>query len=90
MPVQAIIWLTSGNNFAETTGLEHMSTTDSHAKKRAPKMSAEDRKQAQMAANRKAQLQWYAVAAVITIAVIAAIVLITIYTDGSIGGGHGN
>jgi len=67
-----------------------MSIAESHAKKRSPKMSADDRKQAQMAANRKAQFQWYAVAALITIAVVAAIVLISIYTEGSIGGSHSN
>ena len=66
-----------------------MSTTESHAKNRGKKMSAADKKEAQMAANRKAQLQWYAVAAVLTIAVVVAIVLITIYTDGDVGYGHG-
>ena len=88
MPVQPIFWDASGNNFVDATGLRDMSNTDSHAKKRAPKMSADDRKQAQMAANRKAQLQWYALGAAITIAVVVAIVLISIYTEGSLGG-HG-
>ena len=88
MPSQPIFWFTSGNNFAKATGLIHMSNTESHAKKRAPKMSADDRKQAQMAANRKAQLQWYVLGGVLTVAVIVAIVLISIYTEGSLGG-HG-
>jgi len=66
-----------------------MSTTESHAKKRAPKLSADERREAQIAANRKAQMQWYLVGAAITIAVVAAIVIISIYTEGSIGyGGH--
>ena len=66
-----------------------MSTTDSHAKNRGKKLTAAEKKEAQMAANRKAQLQWYAVAALLAIAVVVVIVLITIYTDGEIGGGHG-
>jgi len=44
-------------------GLDIMSTTDSHAKNRGAKMNAADKKAAQMAANRKAQLQWYAMGA---------------------------
>jgi len=71
-------------------GLDHMSTTETHAKKRGAKMTAADKKQMQMAANRKAQLQWYAVGAVLVLAVAAAIILISIYTEGSLptNGGH--
>lgn len=65
-------------------GLDNMSITESHAKKRATKMTAAEKKEAQMAANRKAQLQWYAVGAVLVAAIIIAIVLITIYTEGEI------
>lgn len=72
--------------FATTSGLEHMSTTDSHAKNRGKKMTAADKKQAQLAANRKARLQWYAVAAVLALAVLITIILITIYTDGELSG----
>ncbi len=69
-------------------GLDNMSTTESHAKKRASKMTAAEKKEAQMVANRKAQLQWYLLGALLVIAIVVAIVLITIYTDGEIGG-HG-
>lgn len=65
-----------------------MSTTETHAKARAPKMSADERREAQIAANRKAQMQWYALGAAVTIAVVAAIILISIYTEGSIPTGH--
>lgn len=61
-----------------------MSTTESHAKKRATKMTAAEKKEAQMVANRKAQLQWYAVGAVVVAAIVIAIVLITLYTEGEI------
>ena len=61
-----------------------MSTTDSHAKKRGTKMTAADKKAAQMAANRRAQLQWYAFGAVLVIAIVLAIVLVTVFTDGQI------
>ena len=71
-------------------GLDNMSTTDSHAKKRATKMTATEKKEAQMAANRKAQLQWYFVGAALVAAIVIAIVLVTVYTDGEIpySGGH--
>ena len=65
-------------------GLDIMSTTDSHAKKRGAKMTAADKKAAQMAANRKARLQWYAVAAVLVIVIIATIVLVTVFTEGEL------
>ena len=51
-------------------------------------MSADERREAQIAANRKAQMQWYALGAAVTIAVVAAIILISIYTEGSIPTGH--
>jgi len=68
-----------------------MSTTESHAKNRGTKMTAADRKAAQMAANRKAQLQWWILGGGLTAAVIGAIVLISIFTEGElpIYGGHG-
>jgi len=69
--------------FANTSGVEHM-TTDSHAKKRGTKLTAAEKKQARLDANRKAQLQWYIVAGVLVLAVVAAIVLVTVFTDGEI------
>ena len=47
-------------------------------------MNAADKKAAQMAANRKAQLQWYAMGAALVIAIVAAIVLVVVFTDGAI------
>jgi len=61
-----------------------MSTADSHAKKRATKLTAAEKKEAQMAANRKAQLQWYIVGAVLTLIVVGAIVLIAVFTEGEL------
>lgn len=69
-------------------GLEHMSTTDSHAKKRGTKMSAAEKKEAEFAAYRKARLQWYLLGGVIAVAVVVAIVLISIYTEGDLGLGY--
>ena len=68
-----------------------MSTTDSHAKNRGTKMTATEKRDAQIAANRKAQLQWYGVAAAVVIAVVAAIVIISLVTEGELPvyGGHG-
>lgn len=65
-------------------GLDIMSTTDTHAKNRGAKMNVADKKAAQMAANRKAQLQWYAMGAALVIAIVAAIVLVVVFTDGAI------
>lgn len=77
-----------GNNFSTTMGLDIMSTTESHAKNRGTKMNATEKKQAQMVANRRAQLQWYALGALLVIAIVIAVVLVTVYTNGEIGG-HG-
>lgn len=41
------------------------------------------------AAYHKAKMQWYALGAVFVLAVIAAIVLLTIYTEGNAGSPHG-
>ena len=65
------------------------STTTAKTKTSGSKLTAKDKKAAQMAANRKAQMQWWALGGAIAIAAIAAIVLISIYTEGSLGGGHG-
>ena len=65
-----------------------MSTTESHAKNRGTKMTATEKKEAHMVANRRAQLQWYALGALLVIVVVVTVVLVTLYTDGAIGG-HG-
>lgn len=61
-----------------------MSITESHAKKRSAKLTASEKKHAQMIANRKAQLQWWILGGGLATAVIGAIVLISIFTDGEI------
>ena len=68
-----------------------MSTTESHAKNRGSKMSNEDRKAAQMVANRKAQLQWWILSGALAAVVIGAIVIISLTTEGELPvyGGHG-
>jgi predicted nucleic acid-binding Zn ribbon protein len=79
-----------GNNFSTTMGLDIMSTTESHAKKRGTKMNATEKKEAQMVANRRARMQWYALGAFLVVAVVLTLVIVTIYTEGeifSLGGG---
>ncbi len=61
-----------------------MSTTESHAKNRGTKMTATEKKEAQMVANRRAQLQWYALGALLVIVIVVAVILITAYTEGEI------
>lgn len=61
-----------------------MSVTDSHAKKRAKKLTAAEKREAQLEANRKARRQWYLLAAALVIITIAAIVLVTMFTEGEI------
>lgn len=61
-----------------------MSSTESHAKKRSAKLTAAEKKQAQMDANRKAQMQWWIVSGLLVVCVVVAIVLISIFTEGSL------
>ena len=61
-----------------------MTTTETHAKKRATKMSATEKKHAQMVANRKAQIQWWILGGGLATATIVAIVLISMFTEGEI------
>lgn len=46
---------------------------------------AKERDQASQAAAYKAKLQWYAIAAVLIIAIVAAIILLSVYTEGELG-----
>ena len=50
----------------------------------APKMTAKEKKAAQEAAYRKARMQWYALGGFLAVAAIVTIVLISIYTEGSL------
>lgn len=61
-----------------------MTAPDSHAKNRAKRMTAAEKREARLAANRKARLQWYLVAGIVVVAIIVAIILISIYTEGEI------
>lgn len=62
-----------------------MAETQEPRAKARPKRLTEKEKRAQAAeAARKARLQWYAIGAVLVIAAIAAIVLISIFTEGSL------
>ena len=85
---EANILVDLGNKFATTMGLRHMSSTESHAKKRGTKMTASERKAAQMAANRKARMQWYAVGAALFVAVAVVIILVTVLTEGELPVGY--
>lgn len=60
----------------------------SKTKSSGTKMTQKEKKQAQLEANRKAQLQWWVLGGLLCVAAIAAIVLISLFTEGSIGG-HG-
>ena len=68
-----------------------MSITESHAKNRGAKLTADQKRDGIIVANRKAQMQWNALAGALTIAVVGAIVLISIFTEGELPlfGGHG-
>lgn len=67
-----------------------MTSTKSHAKKRASRQTAVEKRAATAAANRKAQLQWYAIGIGLAVTVAAIIVLISIYTEGELPiYGHG-
>jgi uncharacterized integral membrane protein len=46
-------------------------------------MTAKEKRRAQAIAARRAQLQWYALGAVLLIAVIVAVVILTIYDGGT-------
>lgn len=61
-----------------------MTAPDSHAKNRAKRMTAAEKREAKLAANRKARLQWYMVGGLVVLAIIVAIILIAIFTDGEI------
>jgi len=61
-----------------------MSETNTHAKKRRDKLSADEKREAVNAANRKAQMQWYLIGGLLFVAVVGAIVLISIFTEGSL------
>jgi hypothetical protein len=69
---------------ADTANIKSRSTP-----KGKPTPKAKDNHQAQYVAYHKAKMQWYALAAVLTVAIVAAIILLSIYSDGSTGGGHG-
>jgi|GEM_PF-886184 len=72
------------NKFVDSQGLDDMTDTQSHAKKRASKLTAAEKKDAQIAANRKAQLQWWILGGGLTAAFIGAIVLISVFTEGEL------
>ena len=67
-------------------GLNDMSKTKS--KSSGTKMTAKEKKQAQYAANRRAQLQWWVLGGGLALTVAVVVILIAIYTDGNVGG-HG-
>ena len=59
------------------------------APKGRPTPRAKDNQAAAQAAYQKAKMQWYAIGAVLVIGIVVAIVLLSIYTDGSSGAGLG-
>lgn len=65
-------------------GLEHMSNTNSHAKNRGKKLTATEKRDAKIAATRKARRQWYLIAGALLAVVVLAIVLIAFFTEGEI------
>jgi len=59
-------------------------TQTNRAKSRTPKLSHKERKAAQAAAARRAQLQWWILGGVLAIGVVVTIILISVYTEGSL------
>jgi type VI protein secretion system component VasF len=59
-------------------------TQTNKGKARGRKLSHKERKAAQAAAARRARLQWWIIGAVLAIAVIVTIILISVYTEGSL------
>ena len=59
------------------------------APKGRPTPKAKDHQAALHSAYHKAKMQWYALGAVFVLAVIAAIVLLSIFTEGNAGSPHG-
>lgn len=60
-----------------------MSETATSSKKRV-RLTHKEKKAAAAEAARKARMQWYVIGAILVIAIVAAIVLISIFTEGSI------
>ena len=63
-------------------------TKTNKAKARSAKLTPKERKMAQAAAARKARLQWWLLGGGLAIAVLVAIVLISVYTEGSLPTQH--
>ena len=63
-------------------------TQTNRAKTRSSKMTHKERKAAQAAAARKARLQWWILGGGLAIAVVLTIVLISLYTEGSLPTQH--
>ncbi len=61
-----------------------MAETQTNKKARSAKMTHKERKAAQAAAARKAQLQWWAIGGTLAVITVLAIVLISVYTEGSL------
>ena len=53
-------------------------------KTKATKLSPKEKRAAQMAANRKAQLQWWLLGGGLFAAVVITIVLVSLFTEGSL------
>jgi hypothetical protein len=64
-------------------------STSSKSKSAGTKMTAKEKRHAQLVANRRAQLQWYLLGGFFAAAVLVTIVLVSIYTEGNAGVGHG-
>ena len=59
------------------------------ASKGKPTPRAKDHHIAAYQANYRAKVQWYVVGAVLAVAIVAAIILLSIYAGDSTGAGHG-
>lgn len=57
-------------------------------KVRAKKLTEKEKRAATADANRKARNQWYAIGALLVVAAVAAIVLVSIFTEGSLPTQH--
>ena len=58
-------------------------------KTKSNKLTHKEKQAAKAAANRRAQMQWWVLGAVLVAATIATIVLISVFTEGSLPTQHG-
>lgn len=67
----------------------YMSMANTGAKTRAKRLSDKEKREVTAEANRKARLQWFAIGGMLFASAVAAIVLVSIFTEGSLPNPYG-